>query len=166
MNGGEKVAGVSTDGGKTWTFTVEGKTVTLNAETGEFHYDLPASGSDAEYSFQFTVTDADGDMVSAPEAVNVKVEGTDLSGMKGNVIGDDANVLTETAVSVTMPELPAGVTLVANQTVNVTDEDGTVYGQLIVDAEGNVTFKQTEAYSGGEAAARRAKSSRRASAAA
>ena len=48
--------------------------MTLNAETGEFHYDLPASGSDAEYSFQFTVTDADGDMVSAPEAVNVKVE--------------------------------------------------------------------------------------------
>ena len=150
VNGGEKVAGVSTDGGKTWTFTVEGKTVTLNAETGEFHYDLPASGSDAEYSFQFTVTDADGDVVSAPEAVNVKVEGTDLSGMKGNVIGDDANVLTETAVSVTMPELPAGVTLVANQTVNVTDTDGTVYGQLIVDAEGNVTFKQTEAYSGGK----------------
>lgn len=40
------------------------------------------------------------------------------------------------------------MTLVTGQTVLVTDVDGKVYGQLIVDAEGKVTFKQTAAYSG------------------
>ena len=148
VNGGDKVAGVLSEDGKTWTFMVDGKTVTLDAETGEFHYDLPASGSEDTYTFQFTVTDADGDVVSNAAPVEVKVEGTDLSGVKGSVTGDDDNVLTGQAVDVDMPELPEGVTLVANQTVNVTDEDGKVYGQLIVDAEGNVTFRQTEAYSG------------------
>ena len=148
VNGGDKVAGVLSEDGKTWTFDVNGKTVTLDAETGEFHYDLPASGSEDTYTFQFTVTDADGDVVSNAAPVEVKVEGTDLSGVKGSVTGDDDNVLTGQAVDVAMPELPEGVTLVANQTVNVTDEDGKVYGQLIVDAEGNVTFRQTEAYSG------------------
>lgn len=148
VNGGDKVAGVLSEDGKTWTFDVNGKTVTLDAETGEFHYDLPASGSEDTYTFQFTVTDADGDVVSNAAPVEVKVEGTDLSGVKGSVTGDDDNVLTGQAVDVDMPELPEGVTLVANQTVNVTDEDGKVYGQLIVDAEGNVTFRQTEAYSG------------------
>lgn len=149
VNGGEKVAGASTDG-KNWTFDVDGQTVTLNAETGEFHYDLPASGSKDTYTFQFTVTDADDDEVSNAAPVTVTVEGTDLSEVKGSVTGDDDNVLTGEAVSVTIPELPAGVTLVANQTVNVTDADGKVYGQLIVDAEGKVTFAQTVAYSGSQ----------------
>lgn len=149
VNGGKKVAGVSNDG-QNWTFDVDGQTVTLNAETGEFHYDLPASGSKDTYTFQFTVTDADDDEVSNAAPVTVTVEGTDLSEVKGSVTGDDDNVLTGEAVSVTIPELPAGVTLVANQTVNVTDADGKVYGQLIVDAEGKVTFKQTVAYSGSQ----------------
>ena len=149
VNGGKKVAGVSNDG-QNWTFDVDGQTVTLNAETGEFHYDLPASGSKDTYTFQFTVTDADDDEVSNAAPVTVTVEGTDLSEVKGSVTGDDDNVLTGEAVSVTIPELPAGVTLVANQTVNVTDADGKVYGQLIVDAEGKVTFAQTVAYSGSQ----------------
>ena len=148
MNGGDKVAGVLSEDGKTWTFDVNGKRVTLDAATGKFHYDLPASGSEDTYTFQFTVTDADGDEVSTPKPVEVTVEGTDLTGVEVSVTGDDDNVLTGQAVDVAMPELPEGVTLVANQTVNVTDEDGKVYGQLIVDAEGNVTFRQTEAYSG------------------
>ena len=70
--------------------------------------------------------------------------------MKGSVTGDDDNVLTGNSIDVTMPELPEGVTLVVNQTVNVTDADNNVYGQLIVDADGHVTFKQTEAYSGSQ----------------
>ena len=148
VNGGDKVAGVLSEDGKTWTFDVNGKRVTLDAATGKFHYDLPASGSEDTYTFQFTVTDADGDEVSTPKPVEVTVEGTDLTGVEVSVTGDDDNVLTGQAVDVAMPELPEGVTLVANQTVNVTDEDGKVYGQLIVDAEGNVTFRQTEAYSG------------------
>ena len=150
VNGGDKVEGISSDGGKTWTFTVDGQPVTLNAETGVFHYGLPASGSGKEYSFQFTVTDADGDEVSTPAPVTVAVEGTDLTGVKGSVTGDDDNVLTGEEVAVTIPELPEGVTLVAGQTVPVTDAGGNVYGQLIVDAEGKVTFKQTEAYSGSQ----------------
>ena len=149
VNGGEKVAGASTDG-KNWTFDVDGQTVTLNAETGEFHYDLPASGSNREYTFQFTVTDADDDEVSNAAPVTVTVEGTDLTGVKGSVTGDDDNVLTGKEVAVTMPELPAGVTLVANQWVNVTDADGKVYGQLHVDENGKVTFEQTVAYSGSQ----------------
>ncbi|WP_418741480.1 VCBS domain-containing protein [Desulfovibrio piger] len=149
VNGGEKVAGASTDG-KNWTFDVDGQTVTLNAETGEFHYDLPASGSNREYIFQFTVTDADDDEVSNAAPVTVTVEGTDLTGVKGSVTGDDDNVLTGKEVAVTMPELPAGVTLVANQWVNVTDADGKVYGQLHVDENGKVTFEQTVAYSGSQ----------------
>lgn len=149
VNGGEKVAGASTDG-KNWTFDVDGQTVTLNAETGEFHYDLPASGSNREYIFQFTVTDADDDEVSNAAPVTVIVEGTDLTGVKGSVTGDDDNVLTGKEVAVTMPELPAGVTLVANQWVNVTDADGKVYGQLHVDENGKVTFEQTVAYSGSQ----------------
>ena len=148
VNGSDNVAGVSTDGGETWTFTVDGKTVTLNAETGAFHYDLPASGSEKEYNFQFTVTDADGDVVSNADPVKVTVERTDLDDVKGSVTGDDDNVLTNTAVSVQMPDLPAGVTLGTGQNVDVKDADGNVYGQLIVDANGNVTFKQTKAYSG------------------
>ena len=149
VNGGEKVAGDSNDG-KNWTFDVDGQTVTLNAETGAFHYDLPASGSKDTYTFQFTVTDADGDEVSNAAPVTVTVEGTDLSEVKGHVTGDDDNVLTGEDVPVTMPELPAGVTLVANQRVNVTGTDGKVYGQLIVDENGNVTFEQTVAYSGSQ----------------
>ena len=149
VNGGEKVAGASTDG-KNWTFDVDGQTVTLNAETGEFHYDLPASGSNREYTFQFTVTDADDDEVSNAAPVTVTVEGTDLTGVKGSVTGDDDNVLTGKEVAVTMPELPAGVTLVANQWVNVTDADGKEYGQLHVDENGKVTFEQTVAYSGSQ----------------
>lgn len=148
VNGGDKVEGISSDGGKTWTFTVDGQPVTLNAETGVFHYGLPASGSGKEYSFQFTVTDADGDEVSTPAPVTVAVEGTDLTGVKGSVTGDDDNVLTGEEVAVTIPELPEGVTLVAGQTVPVTDAGGNVYGQLIVDAEGKVTFRQTVAYTG------------------
>lgn len=148
VNGGPNVEGISEDGGKTWTFMVDGKTVKLDAATGEFHYDLPASGSKDTYTFQFTVTDADGDEVS--NAAPVTVEGTDLSEVKGHVTGDDDNVLTGEDVPVTMPELPAGVTLVANQRVNVTDADGKVYGQLIVDENGNVTFEQTVAYSGSQ----------------
>ena len=151
VNGGDKVEGVSEDDGKTWTFDVDGQTVTLDAETGKFHYDLSASGSDATYTFQFTVTDADDDVVSNAAPVEVKVEGTDLAGVKGSVTGDDDNVLTDAVVDVDIPtdQLEAlGATLKPNQTVNVVDTDGKVYGQLIVDAEGNVTFKQTEAYSG------------------
>ena len=148
VNGGAKVEGTSEDDGKTWTFVVDGKTVTLDAETGEFHYDLPASGSEDTYTFQFTVTDADGDVVSNADPVEVKVEGTDLTGVEVSVTGDDDNVLTGAPIDVDMPELPDGVTLVKGQKVNVTDEDGKVYGQLIVDAEGKVTFKQTAAYSG------------------
>ena len=148
VNSGDKVAGILSEDGKTWTFMVDGQTVTLDAETGEFHYELPDSGSKDTYTFQFTVTDADGDEVSNAEPVTVTVEGTDLSEVKGSVTGDDDNVLTGQVVAVAMPELPEGVTLVKGQTVNVTDEDGKVYGQLIVDAEGNVTFKQTKAYSG------------------
>ena len=148
VNGGDKVAGVLSEDGKTWTFVVDGKTVTLDAETGAFHYELPDSGSEDTYTFQFTVTDADGDEVSNAEPVTVTVKGTDLTGVKGSVTGDDDNVLTDAVVDVDMPELPDGVTLVKGQTVNVTDTDGKVYGQLIVDAEGKVTFKQTEAYSG------------------
>ena len=148
VNSGDKVAGVLSEDGKTWTFMVDGQTVTLDAETGEFHYELPDSGSEDTYTFQFTVTDADGDEVSNAEPVTVTVEGTDLSEVKGSVTGDDDNVLTGQVVAVAMPELPEGVTLVKGQTVNVTDEDGKVYGQLIVDAEGKVTFKQTKAYSG------------------
>ena len=120
VNNGGKVAGVSTDGGKTWTFNVNDRKVTLDAETGEFHYALPVSGSEDTYTFQFTVTDADGDVVSNADPVTVTVEGTDLSEEKTSVTGDDANVLTGTAVSVTMIELPEGVTLDTNQKVDVT----------------------------------------------
>ena len=147
VNGGAKVEGTSEDGGKTWTFMVDGKTVTLDAETGTFHYDLPASGSEATYTFQFTVTDADGDVVSNADPVTVTLEGTDLTEVKGSVTGDDDNVLTGEEVAVTITALPEGVTLAA-QTVNVTDGEGNVYGQLIVDASGNVTFRQTVAYTG------------------
>ena len=148
VNGSESVTGILGSDGKTWTFEVNGQTVTLNAETGEFHYALPASGSEDTYTFQFTVKDADGDVVSNADPVDVKVEGTDLSEVKGSVTGDDDNVLTGQAVDVDMPELPEGVTLDANQTVDVTDAEGNVYGQLIVDTNGNVTFVQTAAYSG------------------
>lgn len=148
VNDGPNVEGISNDGGKTWTFMVDGQTVTLNAETGEFHYDLPASGSKDTYTFQFTVTDADGDEVSNAEPV--AVEGTDLTGVKVSVTGDDDNVLTGEKVTVTIPELPAGVTLKPDQTVDVTGEDDKVYGQLVVDAEGNVRFEQTAAYSGSQ----------------
>ena len=147
VNNGGKVAGVSTDGGKTWTFNVNDRKVTLDAETGEFHYALPVSGSEDTYTFQFTVTDADGDVVSNADPVTVTVEGTDLSEEKTSVTGDDANVLTGTAVSVTMIELPEGVTLDTNQKVDVT-LDGTKYGELHVDEIGDVTFWQTKAYRG------------------
>ena len=75
------------------------------------------------------------------------MEGTDLSEEKTSVTGDDANVLTGTAVSVTMIELPEGVTLDTNQKVDVT-LDGTKYGELHVDEIGDVTFWQTKAYRG------------------
>ena len=148
VNGGEKVKGSLDEDGKTWTFIMdEGTEVTLNADTGEFHYDLPASGTAKDYTFQFTVTDADGDVVSNSEPVKVTVENTDLSGVRGSVTGEDANVLTKNSVSVNMPELPEGVTLVA-QVKDVTDADGKVYGRLSVSENGKVTFTQTEAYSG------------------
>lgn len=148
VNDGPNVEGISKDGGKTWTFMVDDKMVKLDAATGEFHYDLPASGSKDTYTFQFTVTDADGDEVSNAESVTVK--GTDLTGVKVSVTGDDDNVLTDEKVTVTIPELPAGVTLKPDQTVDVTGKDGKVYGQLDVDENGKVTFEQTVAYSGSQ----------------
>ena len=107
---------------------------------------LLGSGKEQDYRLNVTVTDGDDDKGTA--SINFRVEGTDLTGVKGSVTGDDDNVLTGDEVAMTMPDLPAGVTLATEQTVPVTDVDGKVYGQLIVDAEGKVTFKQTVAYSG------------------
>ena len=77
VNGGDPVAGISDDGGKTYTFDVDGTKVTLDTESGEFHYDLPPSGSGGSYEFAFTVTDSDGDV--AKDTITVEVEKSDNS---------------------------------------------------------------------------------------
>lgn len=77
VNGGDPVAGISDDGGKTYTFDVDGTKVTLDTESGEFHYALPPSGSGGSYEFAFTVTDSDGDV--AKDTITVEVEKSDNS---------------------------------------------------------------------------------------
>lgn len=77
VDGGEPVEGILADDGKTYTFTVDGTKVTLDTESGEFHYDLPPSGSGGSYEFAFTVTDSDGDV--AKDTITVEVEKSDNS---------------------------------------------------------------------------------------
>ncbi|MGJ0495279.1 VWA domain-containing protein, partial [Aliarcobacter cryaerophilus] len=87
INDGTEVPGAKdTDGNYTFTMD-DGKTVVLNGATGEFTYNgVPASGTEAYYTFEFTVTDSDGDTATATTTATVaaklpliKIYGNDVS---------------------------------------------------------------------------------------
>ena len=144
VNKGDKVAGVLGADGKTWTFNMgDGQTVTLNAETGDFYYDLPASGSKDSYKFEFTVTDADSDENTATATVEIAPKAS----YTGTVSSSDNDLLQTISPShpVDVSSMP-DVQHINGGTDIVKLEDGTVIGKFSC-VNGKLFFQQYGAYS-------------------
>ena len=133
------------DGNYTFTFA-DGSTLVLDGKTGDFSYDgAPESGQGTEYKFTFTVEDADGDTDTA--TTTATIEATDMSGLSGSVESSDTDVAANTdgddgnnvSHEVKVEGLPSGAQLAEGV------YEGK-YGKIIVDAEGNAKYEQTELF--------------------
>ena len=118
----------------------------LDGKTGDFSYDgAPESGQGTEYKFTFTVEDADGDTDTA--TTTATIEATDMSGLSGSVESSDTDVAANTdgddgnnvSHEVKVEGLPSGAQLAEGV------YEGK-YGKIIVDAEGNAKYEQTELF--------------------
>ena len=146
LNDGQNVTGVKgEDGNYTFTFA-DGSTLVLDGKTGDFSYDgAPESGQGTEYKFTFTVEDADGDTDTA--TTTATIEATDTSGLSGSVESSDTDVAANTdgddgnnvSHEVKVEGLPSGAQLAEGV------YEGK-YGKIIVDAEGNAKYEQTELF--------------------
>ena len=146
LNDGQNVMGVKgEDGNYTFTFA-DGSTLVLDGKTGDFSYDgAPESGQGTEYKFTFTVEDADGDTDTA--TTTATIEATDMSGLSGSVESSDTDVAANTdgddgnnvSHEVKVEGLPSGAQLAEGV------YEGK-YGKIIVDAEGNAKYEQTELF--------------------
>ena len=146
LNDGQSVTGVKgEDGNYTFTFA-DGSRLVLDGKTGDFSYDgVPESGQGTEYKFTFTVEDADGDTDTA--TTTATIEATDTSGLSGSVESSDTDVAANTdgddgnnvSHEVKVEGLPSGAQL----TEGVYEGE---YGKIIVDAEGNAKYEQTELF--------------------
>lgn len=146
LNDGQNVTGVKgEDGSYTFTFA-DGSTLVLDGKTGDFSYDgAPESGQGTEYKFTFTVEDADGDTDTA--TTTATIEATDTSGLSGSVESSDTDVAANTdgddgnnvSHEVKVEGLPSGAQLAEGV------YEGK-YGKIIVDAEGNARYEQTELF--------------------
>ena len=146
LNDGQNVTGVKgEDGNYTFTFA-DGSTLVLDGKTGDFSYDgAPESGQGTEYKFTFTVEDADGDTDTA--TTTATIEATDMSGLSGSVESSDTDVAANTdgddgnnvSHEVKVEGLPSGAQLAEGV------YEGK-YGKIIVDAEGNAKYEQTELF--------------------
>ena len=146
LNDGQSVTGVKgEDGNYTFTFA-DGSRLVLDGKTGDFSYDgVPESGQGTEYKFTFTVEDADGDTDTA--TTTATIEATDTSGLSGSVESSDTDVAANTdgddgnnvSHEVKVEGLPSGAQL----TEGVYEGE---YGKIIVDAEGNARYEQTELF--------------------
>ena len=141
LNGGNPVTGEEgEDGNYTFTF-VDGHTLTLNGETGEFSYNgVPASGTGTSYTFTFTVEDNDGDIATATTTATLAPKAS----YTGKVTSSD-NELLQTdppSHSVELPDVPEIEKILSGTEVK---QDGNVIGKFELSG-GKLFFVQSRTY--------------------
>lgn len=123
-----------------WVFTFGNQgTLKVDKDTGNFTYTgLPKSGSGAQYKFDFTVKDSDGDVDSVSTTAYITSTRIDPPSVVSFSSDDSLNSYN----SIFRLTLPAGAKLKAGEYYN--DEVG---GKLIVDVNGEAKFVQTSVVS-------------------